>query len=97
MINWYVRFRNKTWLTMFVSGVVSFVYFVLGAFDVVPSVTQNTVMQVVSSVLGLLGLLGIVVDPTTQDVVDSSRALSYYDPAANCLQEENIREEDDVY
>ena len=32
-MNWKVRFRNKTWLAMFIGLIVGFVYSVLKAFD----------------------------------------------------------------
>ena len=79
-INWKVRFRNKTWLSMFLSLVIGFVFNILKAFDVVPAVTENTVMNIVGQVLTLLGLLGVIVDPTTAGIQDSNRAMSYEEP-----------------
>lgn len=80
-INWTVRFKNKVWLTAFISFVVATVYQVLAMFDVVPTMTQESVMQIVTAILQLLGLLGIIVDPTTKGMGDSERALKYTDPA----------------
>lgn len=77
MINWKVRFRNKTWLSMFISLVIGFIFNVLKAFDIVPAVTENTVMTIVGQVLTLLGLLGVIVDPTTAGIPDSERAMTY--------------------
>lgn len=79
-LNWKVRFRNKVWLSTFISLIVGFVYNVLAAFDVFPAVTQNTVMQIVGNVLTFLGLLGVIVDPTTAGVSDSDRAMGYEVP-----------------
>lgn len=76
-INWKVRFRNKTWLSMFISLVVGFVFNVLKAFDIVPVVTESTVMTIVGQVLTLLGLIGVIVDPTTAGIQDSERAMTY--------------------
>ena len=80
MINWKVRFRNKTWLTMFISLVVGFVFNILRAFDVVPVVTESLVMNIAGQVLTFLGLIGVIVDPTTAGVGDSERALGYEEP-----------------
>jgi len=80
MINWKVRFRNKTWLTMFISLVVGFVFNILRAFDVVPVVTESLVMNIAGQVLSFLGLIGVIVDPTTAGVGDSERALGYEEP-----------------
>lgn len=79
-INWKVRFKNPTWLTMFISLIVGFTFNILKMFDVVPSVTQNQIMEVVSQVLTFLGLIGVLVDPTTSGIGDSQRALSYDEP-----------------
>lgn len=79
-INWKVRFKNRQWLTMFLSLVVGFVYNVLKCFDVFPAVTENTVMQIVGQVLTFLGLIGVLVDPTTPGLEDSDRAMAYVEP-----------------
>lgn len=79
-INWKVRFKQKVFLTSFISLIVSFVYSVLALFDVFPAVTKNSVLEVVNQVLKILGLLGIIVDPTTAGISDSERAMSYEEP-----------------
>ena len=79
-VNWKVRFRNKTWLTMFISLIVGFVFNILRAFDVSPVVTESLVMNIVGQILTLLGLIGVIVDPTTAGVGDSERALGYEEP-----------------
>lgn len=79
-VNWKVRFKNKTWLTMFISMIVGFVFNMLKMFDIVPMVTENFVMNVVGQVLTFLGLIGVLVDPTTEGLGDSVRALSYDEP-----------------
>ena len=80
MINWKVRFRNKTWLTMFISLIVGFVFNILRAFDVSPVVTESLVMNIAGQILTLLGLIGVIVDPTPAGVGDSERALGYEKP-----------------
>ena len=79
-MNWKVRFKNKTWLSMFISLIVGFVFNILKMFDIVPVVTENLVMNVVGQILTLLGLLGVLVDPTTVGVGDSNRAMTYDEP-----------------
>lgn len=78
--NWKVRFKNTTWLTMFISLIVGFVFNVLKMFDVFPSITENQIMEIISQVLTFLGLLGVLVDPTTAGIGDSDRAMSYVEP-----------------
>ena len=79
-INWKVRFQNKVWLTSFISLIVGFVYNILRAFDVFPTVSQQLVMDIVGQCLTFLGMIGVVVDPTTEGLGDSKRALSYEKP-----------------
>lgn len=79
-INWKVRFKNKVWLGSFLSLVVGFIYSMLSLFDIFPAVTQNTVGQLINQVLTFLGLIGVIVDPTTEGLYDSERALGYEEP-----------------
>ena len=79
-INWKVRFKNKVWLTSFISLVVGFVFNLLTLFDVVPIVTQNTIMMICENILTFLGLIGVLVDPTTAGLNDSIRAMGYDEP-----------------
>lgn len=79
-VNWKVRFKNKTWLTMFISLIVGFVFNILKLFDIVPVITENMVMNIVTQVLTFLGLIGVIVDPTTIGLDDSNRAMAYVEP-----------------
>lgn len=79
-LNWKVRFKNKVWLSAFISLIVSFAYNVMAAFDIFPAVTQNAIMQIVSNILTFLGLIGVIVDPTTDGLGDSNRAMTYTEP-----------------
>lgn len=79
-INWKVRFKNKTWLGLFIALIISFVYGMLRLFNVYPPVTENQVLSIVNQVLGFLGLIGVLVDPTTEGIGDSDRAMTYEEP-----------------
>ena len=79
-LNWRVRFKNKTWLTMFLSLIVGFVFNMLKLFDIVPAFSENLVMNIVGQVLTFLGLIGVIVDPTTAGIQDSERAMTYQEP-----------------
>ena len=80
MINWKVRFKNKTWLIAFLLAAVSFIYQVLGMFNIVPPVTHDMATQLISVVVNILVALGVVIDPTTVGVSDSSQAMTYEEP-----------------
>ena len=82
-INWKLRFQNKTTLTAIILALVALVYQVLGLFDIVPKISQDELTTVIGMVINLLCLLGIVVDPTTDGVSDSARALTYDTPRAD--------------
>lgn len=79
-INWKVRLRNKTWVASLLALVVTFVYNILAAFEVVPAVTEEWVMGIISTVLTLLTALGVLIDPTTPGASDSDRAMLYDEP-----------------
>ena len=79
-INWKVRFKNKVWLMSFISLIVGFIYNILRAFDVIPTISQQLVMDIVGQFLTFLGMFGVVVDPTTEGLGDSKRAMSYEKP-----------------
>ena len=79
-INWKVRFKNKTWLGLFIALIIGFIFNMLSLFDVYPPITENQVLNVVNQVLTFLGLIGVLVDPTTEGLGDSDRAMSYEEP-----------------
>lgn len=87
-LNWKVRFKNKVWLTMFISLIIGFVFNMLKLFDVVPIVTENTVTTIAAQILEFLGLIGVIVDPTTNGLGDSQRALGYEEPWVDPKEEE---------
>lgn len=80
MINWKLRLQNKTTLWAIISLVVGLIFRILDACGVIPPFSQDFVLEIAADILTLLGLLGVIVDPTTDGVSDSSRAMSYDHP-----------------
>ncbi len=79
-INWKVRIKNPVfWMTV-IPAAVSFVYCVLGAFGIMPALTENMVLNIVSAVITALTTLGVLVDPTTAGLNDSALAMTYGAP-----------------
>ena len=79
-INLKVRFKNPVfWLTV-IPAIVTFVYTVLGAFDVVPALSEDVVVNIITALISALTTVGVLVDPTTKGVGDSERALTYDTP-----------------
>ena len=79
-INWKLRLQNKATLTTIVLAIVAFAYQMLGLFGVVPSISQDTIVNLVGLIINLLVGFGIVVDPTTSGISDSTQALEYEAP-----------------
>lgn len=80
-LNWKVRFKNKTFLVTFLTAIVALVYQIASMFDIVPSVSEGEVTQAIMIAVNLLVALGIIVDPTTEGISDSERALKYDNPS----------------
>ena len=80
-LNLKVRLKNPVfWLTV-IPALLAFVYSVLGAFDVVPTLSEDMAVKILTSIVTALAALGVLVDPTTSGLSDSSRALNYTEPA----------------
>ena len=80
-INLKVRFKNPVfWLTV-IPALVTFVYTVLGAVGVVPAVSEDMIINIITAIVSALTALGVLVDPTTKGVGDSARALGYDKPS----------------
>lgn len=82
MINWTVRFKNKTfWLALIPAALllIQAVAKVFG-FELDFGELGNNLTAVVNTVFALLAVLGVVVDPTTKGTSDSEQAMTYGDP-----------------
>lgn len=80
MLNWKVRFKNKVWLMSFIGTIITFVYQLLAIFNVVPKISEDTVVQLVGLILNVLVGIGVIQDPTTAGIEDSKQALTYNEP-----------------
>ena len=77
-INIKARLKNKTFLISFSALVIAFAYQILSLFGVVPEINENEIVNVVSLVVNILACVGVVVDPTTDGMNDSDRAMTYF-------------------
>lgn len=82
MINWKVRLRNKAFWLAFIPAALLLVQTVAALFGFSLNLGDigDKLLAVVNAVFALLSILGVVVDPTTQGVGDSRRALGYVEP-----------------
>ena len=79
-INWTVRLRNPVFWIGIIPTTVTFVYSILSAFNVVPSITSSDISDMLLTIVTALSTLGVLTDPTTKGVSDSTQALSYTSP-----------------
>ena len=77
-LNIKARLKNKTFLISMSVLIVSLVYRVLSLMDVFPSVSESEILELVSMAVSVLALVGVVVDPTTEGINDSERAMTYF-------------------
>lgn len=87
-INWIVRFKNPVFWTTIVPAIVTCVYAVLGALGIVPALTENMVLNIMTVVITALTALGVLVDPTTDGIGDSALAQTYTAPRKDDFDEE---------
>lgn len=82
MINWKVRINNKLFWCELIPAVALVVQAVAAVFGYTLDFTTlvGKLLAVVDAVFALLVILGIVVDPTTEGVRDSKRAMEYDEP-----------------
>ena len=80
MINWKLRLKNKTTLVTLCMTIITAVYAILAALGITPSITQEQTTNLVVALIAVLCGAGIVVDPTTEGIGDSDRALLYDEP-----------------
>lgn len=83
MINWKVRIKNKSFWLALIPAVLLLIQAVaaLFGFELDLDFLGERLLTVVNALFVVLTILGVVVDPTTQGVGDSERAMGYDEPA----------------
>jgi phi LC3 family holin len=88
-INWKLRFKNKVWLSSFISQTLLLIQAIifglegLHVIDInmeVAEAWQVWLLTIADLILAYLSFLGIVQDPTVEGVGDSARALRRKEP-----------------
>lgn len=82
-INLKVRFKNPTFWMTFIPALATFIYTTLGLFNIVPKVSEDEVVNVITVIITFLANLGVLNDPTIKGMSDSSRAMDYQEPQEN--------------
>lgn len=79
-VNWKVRFKNKIWLSAFISAIIIIMYTIFDLIGFIPDISEFSLTRIIEAVLLLLSLTGVIVDPTTAGLGDSNRAQGYLEP-----------------
>ena len=81
-INWVVRLKNKSFWLAIIPAVLLLIQAVADVmgFQLDFGSISDKLISVVNAVFVVLSILGIVVDPTTDGIGDSNRALTYTTP-----------------
>lgn len=93
VINWKVRIRNKAFWLAVIPALALVAQAVASLFGYTIDLTTlvGKIQAVVNAVFALLAILGIVVDPTTEGVSDSKRAMGYDEPWSDAAQDAMIQ------
>ena len=81
-INWKVRIKNKMFWIAVIPAVLLLVQAGCAVFGIELDFgdLQEKLLTVINALFAVLVILGIVVDPTTEGVGDSKRAMTYEEP-----------------
>lgn len=81
-VNWKVRIKNKAFWMAVIPALALVVQAVAAVFGWKLDFSELTgkILAVVDAVFALLVILGVVVDPTTEGLSDSVRAMGYDEP-----------------
>ena len=85
MINWKIRLMNKQFWLSLIPALALTAQAVAAVFgwEIDLTTAVGRLLTVVNTVFALLVVLGIVVDPTTEGLGDSERAMAYEEPWAD--------------
>ncbi len=76
-INIKARLKNKMFLLSASALIISFVYQLFSVIGIIPRITESEVTGLITMIIDIFAFLGVLVDPTTEGVSDSERALTY--------------------
>ncbi|MFS0878255.1 phage holin [Solibacillus isronensis] len=79
-INWKVRMQHKQFWVSLIALLIVLANQIAGIFNVDITIYSEQVTGISETILMILALMGIIVDPTTNGVSDSMRALRYDKP-----------------
>ena len=81
-INWTVRIKNKLFWVTIIPMVLLLAQQVCALFGISFDISglSESLVSIVGTVFGILAVVGIIIDPTTEGISDSARAMTYDEP-----------------
>lgn len=81
-INWKVRVKNKQFWAALIPATLILIQNVSSAFGYKVDVSgiSESALSIINSLFIVLSIIGVVIDPTTQGIGDSEKALTYEEP-----------------
>lgn len=93
-LNFKARLHNKTFVIAISTMIIAFIYDFLSLLDIVPRVSQDAITNTAMMLIKIVFALGIVVDPTTDGIADSDRAMTYFsEDDCNLIESEDVSDE----
>jgi phi LC3 family holin len=89
-INWKVRFMNRAWVVAFIAAIFVLIGAVCNLFGFQIDLTnvQDNIVKIVYAVFGVIAVIGVGIDPTTEGLYDSERAMEYDTPGGYIVEDE---------
>lgn len=89
-INWKIRFKNKLWVSSFISQTLLLIQAIILGLDSLHAIHINIealdawvkwLLGILNAILAYLTYLGIVQDPSVEGIGDSARVINREEPA----------------
>ena len=79
-INWQIRFASKKFWIAFIPAMIYLASIVCDwlGIDIRPDVIGEELMRFIEALFAVLVIAGITIDPTTEGLGDSDRAMTYH-------------------
>jgi len=95
-INWKVRFKNKLWVSSFISQTLLLIQAIILGLDSLHAIHINIealdawvkwLLGILNAILAYLTYMGIVQDPSVEGIGDSNRVLNREEPLPGDLKD----------
>lgn len=77
-------------------AVIGLIYQILGLCGIVPSISQDKIIETAIMLINIFALLGIIIDPTTEGADDSELAMGYDEPSKKTSNKNSHNRENNI-